>query len=66
MWARSSWCLSRSHGIAPILSWGYLALGATEQARTHYEYAHLIYTELDRPEADEVLARLVEVRAAAG
>ncbi|MBE1876095.1 tetratricopeptide repeat protein [Myceligenerans sp. TRM 65318] len=53
---------ARAHaGIADA----HRALGDTDRARTHYEQAHLIYAELDKPEADEVHARLGELSAAA-
>ena len=37
------------------------ALGDTDRARSHYEDAYRIYTELDRPEAEMIRARLGEL-----
>lgn len=40
------------------------ALGDQDRARTHYEHAYLIYTELDMPDAEEMLTYMNSVIAA--
>ncbi|MGI5188250.1 AfsR/SARP family transcriptional regulator [Promicromonospora sp. CA-289599] len=40
------------------------ALGNPDLARTHYEHAHAIYTDLGMPEAEEMRATLAEVPTA--
>ncbi|PUB27769.1 DNA-binding SARP family transcriptional activator [Promicromonospora sp. AC04] len=42
----------------------YRSLGNPDLARTHYEHAHVIYTELDMPDAEDMRAQLEAVPVA--
>jgi hypothetical protein len=43
------------------LGHAHRSLGNPDLARTHYERAHLIYTELGMPEAEEMRSHMCDV-----